>query len=199
MFKNEKGEEQGYYISKNAYSLFDAHVEKVASAANTWIRKNKLSPSLAAVKSLYADLMKYRKISELYDDRYMFFIEVASGDVRVRLACLDPSHQLARCHSRAVSTVMFSATLEPIDYFCDILGGDKKSLKLQLPSPFRQENLGLFCVDSINTRFEERESSYKKIASCIAGAVSGKAGNYIVFFPSYKYMSSVKDEFEKKT
>lgn len=198
MFKNEKGEEQGYYISKNAYSLFDAHVEKVASAASTWIRKNKLSPSLAAVKSLYADLMKYRKISELYDDRYMFFIEVASGDVRVRLACLDPSHQLARCHSRAVSTVMFSATLEPIDYFCDILGGDKKSLKLQLPSPFRQENLGLFCVDSINTRFEERESSYKKIASCIAGAVSGKAGNYIVFFPSYKYMSSVKDEFEKK-
>ena len=128
----------------------------------------------------------------------MFFIEVSGGDVKVRLSCLDPSHQLKICYNRAVSSAMFSATLEPIDYFCDILGGDKKSIKIQLPSPFKKENLCLVCVDSINTRFEERESSYKKIASCIAGAVSGKAGNYIVFFPSYKYMNEVLSEFEKK-
>ncbi len=198
MFKNEKGEEQGYYISKNSYDLLEKHVEKITLAASTWLRKNKLSPVFASVKSIHADLMKYRKISELYDERYIFFIEVSGGDVKARLSCLDPSHQLSLCHCRAVSSVMFSATLEPIDYFCDILGGDKKSIKLQLPSPFKQDNLGLFCVDSINTRFEEREASYKKIASCIAGTVSGRAGNYIVFFPSYKYMSSVKDEFEKK-
>jgi Rad3-related DNA helicase len=142
--------------------------------------------------------MKYRKISELYDEHYMFFIEVFGGDIKVRLACLDPSHQLAVCHRRAISSVMFSATLEPIDYFSDILGGDKSSIKLQLPSPFKQNNLGLFCVDSINTRFEERESSYKKIASCIAATVSGRAGNYLVFFPSYKYMNEVQKEFEKK-
>lgn len=198
MFKNEKGEEQGYYISKNAYEEIGTRVALLKKACGTWIRKNKLSPYLSQVKSLNADLAKYEKISELYDERYMFFIEVAGGDIRVRLACLDPSHLLSVCHNRAVSSIMFSATLEPIDYFSDILGGDKNSIRVQLPSPFEQKRLGLFCVDSINTRFEERESSYKKIASCIAGTVSGKAGNYIVFFPSYKYMNEVKNEFEKK-
>lgn len=198
MFKNEKGEEQGYYISKNSYSEIEKRVEKLHKVCAAWIRKNKLSPILSDVKKLNADIGKYQKISELYDEHYMFFIEVSGGDVKVRLACLDPSHQLALCHKRAVSSVMFSATLEPIDYFSDILGGDKKSIKVQLPSPFEQKNLGLFCVDSINTRFEERESSYKKIASCIAGTVSAKAGNYIVFFPSYKYMTEVQKEFEKK-
>ena len=198
MFKNDRGEEQGYYISKNSYSEIEKRVNDLHKSLGAWIRKNKLSPALSQVKSLYSTLAKYKKISELYDDHYMFFIEVFGGDVRVRLACLDPSHQLSLCHSRAVSSVMFSATLEPIDYFSDILGGDKGSAKIQLPAPFEQKNLGLFCVDSINTRFEERESSYKKIASCIAGTVSGRAGNYIVFFPSYKYMSEVQREFEKK-
>ena len=198
MFKNEKGEEQGYYISKNSYDEIEKRIEKLSAVMGAWIRKNRLSPILNDVKRLYADIMKYKKISELYDEHYMFFIEVFAGDVKVRLACLDPSHQLALCHNRAVSSVMFSATLEPIDYFSDILGGDKSSLKLQLPSPFKQKNLGLFCVDSINTRFEERESSYKKIASCIAATVSGRAGNYLVFFPSYKYMNEVQKEFEKK-
>ena len=198
MFKDDKGEEQGYYISKNAYTEIEKRVEKLSSVMSAWIRKNRLSPILNEVKRLYADIMKYKKISELYDEHYMFFIEVSGGDIKVRLSCLDPSHQLALCHKRAVSSVMFSATLEPIDYFSDILGGDKSSIKVQLPSPFKQSNLGLFCVDSINTRFEERESSYKKIASCIAATVSGRAGNYIVFFPSYKYMSEVQKEFEKK-
>ena len=198
MFKNEKGEEQGYYISQNSYTEIEKRVEKLHGAVGAWIRKNKLSPHLVAVKELYSALSKYKKIFELYDEHYMFFIEVSGGDVKVRLSCLDPSHLLKICHNRAVSSVMFSATLEPIDYFSDILGGDKKSIKIQLPSPFKKENLCLVCVDSINTRFEEREQSYKKIASCIAGAVSGKAGNYIVFFPSYKYMNEVLSEFEKK-
>lgn len=198
MFKNEKGEEQGYYLSKNPYGEFEKRVEKVYQAIGNWLRKNRLSPNYPSVKTLFADVSKYKKIAEIYDEHYMFFIEVSEGDIKVRLACLDPSHQLSLCHSRAVSSVMFSATLEPIEYFSDILGGDKRSIKIQLPSPFRQENLCLVCVDSINTRFEERESSYKKIASCIAGTLSGRAGNYIVFFPSYKYMSEVLSEFEKK-
>ena len=198
MFKNEKGEEQGYYISKNSYFEIEKRVEALHKVMGTWIRKNRLSPVLNAVRSLYSELARYKKISELYDEHYMFFIEVSGGDVKIRLSCLDPSQALAACHGRAVSSVMFSATLEPIDYFSDILGADKSSKRMRLPSPFEQKNLCLVCVDSVNTRFEEREQSYKKIASCIAGTLSGKAGNYIVFFPSYRYMSSVLEEFRKK-
>lgn len=198
MIKDEFGEERGYYISKNPYVEIEKSVDKLFSVMNLWIRKNRLSPHFNAVKGLFAQLQKYRSIMELYDERFVFFIEVFGGDIKIRLACLDPSHLLSLCHERAVSSVMFSATLEPLDYFCDILGGDKSSIVSELESPFRRENLCVVAVDSISTRFEDREKSYKRIASCIAGAVSGRAGNYIVFFPSYKYMENVLEVFEKK-
>lgn len=198
MTKTEQGEEQGYYISKNSYFEVEKRISELCDTVNSWLRKNRLSPSYYAVRGLYSDLARYKKISELYDEHYVFFIEVSGGDIKLRLSCLDPSHALALCHSRAVSSIMLSATLEPLDYFSDILGGDATSIKLRLPSPFDRENLGVFCVDSVNTRFEDRAASYKTVASCIAATVSGKAGNYIVFFPSYAYLRGVLAAFEKK-
>ena len=65
-------------------------------------------------------------------------------------------------------------------------------------SPFDSENLCVAVVDSISTRYEDREHSYKKIVSCIAATASAKAGNYLVFFPSYDYMEKVHDAFTKK-
>lgn len=198
MTKNEQGDEQGYYISKNAYFEFERRVDDLCNTVGAWLKKSRLSPAYYEVGGLYSELLRYKKISELYDEHYVFFIEVSGGDIKLRLSCLDPSHALALCHRRAVSSIMLSATLEPIDYFSDILGGDKTSIRLQLPSPFDREKLGVFCVDSVNTRFEDRAASHKAIASCIAATVSGRAGNYIVFFPSYSYMQSVRDEFARK-
>lgn len=198
MTRNEQGDEQGYYISKNAYFEIEKQVDTLCNTMNSWLRVSRLSPAFYAVKGLYSELSRYKRISELYDEHYVFFIEVAGGDIKVRLSCLDPSHALSLCHSRAVSSIMLSATLEPMDYFSDILGGDRSSIRLELPSPFERDNLGIFCVDHINTRFEDRATSHRAIASCIAATVSGRAGNYIVFFPSYSYLNGVREEFERK-
>ena len=66
---------------------------------------------------------------------------------------------------------------------------------MSLPSPFPRENLGLIALTSVSTRFEDRDKSYKKIAGAIAATVAARRGNYIVYFPSYKYMQSVADIF----
>jgi len=114
------------------------------------------------------------------------------------LYCLDPSDELSHALDRAVATVMFSATLTPTDYFADVLGGGKRTVSVSFRSPFPEENLCVAIVDKISTRYEDRERSYKKISSCIAGTVSAKAGNYIVFFPSYSYLDEVKKIFASK-
>ena len=198
MIKTDSGEERGYYISKRPYSEIENGVESLYKTMSAWIRKNRLSPCFAQVKECFASLQKYRTAMEFYDDSFVFYVEVYGGDVKIRLSCLDVSGLLSRCHNRAISSVMFSATLEPLDYFVDILGGDKNSIKTELESPFDRKNLCVVAMDSISTRFEDRDSSYKKIASCIAATVSGKAGNYIAYFPSYKYMENVLEVFEKK-
>ena len=56
----------------------------------------------------------------------------------------------------------------------------------------------MVAVDKVSTRFEDREKSYKKVASCIAATVSARVGNYMVFFPSYGYMEEVHKRFSAK-
>jgi Rad3-related DNA helicase len=130
-------------------------------------------------------------IGEYYDSHFLPFLEVDGDNVIVRLLCQDPSAVLSRGLWRAHASVMFSATLTPLDYFADVLGGGSDAVKISLPSPFDPKNACVVAVPSISTRYEDREKSYKKIASLIAATVSGKAGNYIAYFPSYEYMENV--------
>jgi Rad3-related DNA helicase len=69
---------------------------------------------------------------------------------------------------------------------------------LALPSPYDPENLCLTVVPGISTRFEDRDKSYKRIAAMIAASVSGRAGNYMVYFPSYDYLEEVYKRFSAR-
>lgn len=198
MQKDEKDRYIGYYISKNKLTVLEKSINILCTEMNPWLRKNKLSPHYFAVKNIYSKLKRFSCIFDIYDDKFITFIEVFGGDIKYRLRCLDPSGELSICQNRAVSTALFSATLAPFDYYFDILGGAKGDIRLELESPFEKKDLCLAVYDSVSTKFEDRAKSYKKISSCIAAVLSGKAGNYIVYFPSYQYMKDVLCEFEKK-
>ena len=135
---------------------------------------------------------------ECFGDNYIVFINRSGQRVEVQLFCLDPSSALDLALNRAEASVLFSATLTPAEYFADVLGGGKRAVSVSFPSPFDSSNLCVAAVDTISTRYEDREGSYAKIASCIAAAVSAKAGNYIVFLPSYSYMDEVAKKFKDK-
>jgi len=116
----------------------------------------------------------------------------------VRIFCLDPSGVIADRLRRAHAAVFFSATLTPLDYFRELLGGED-SPTLELASPFDPENLCVAAVDTLSTRSDDRdERTFRKLATYIAATVSAKAGNYICYFPSYAFMESVQKVFSKK-
>ena len=139
--------------------------------------------------------MNFSLICDLYDERYVTFTEASRGDVTVRLFCLDPSFLLSEAFSRGGSAVLYSATLTPLPYFRDILGGGRDDELLSLGSPFDTENLCLMAADRISTTYKNRERSAGGIARLIAAFVSRKTGNYIAYFPSYKYMRDVFAHF----
>ncbi len=148
-----------------------------------------------ALLELYFNAYNFIKISEFYDERYVAYIEKTKGDVKVKMFCLDPSYLLKEALERGQATVFFSATLTPIDYFREILGGDESSYQISLPSPFDVNNLGILIANKISTKYLSRENSYSKIVEYIYAFISGKTGNYLVFFPSYKYMQEVHNRF----
>ena len=100
--------------------------------------------------------------------------------------------------NRAKSAALFSATLTPPEYFCDVLGGVKDTESISLPSPFDPENLCVAVVDHLSVRAEDRKKNYARYATVIAATVSPKHGNYIAYFPSYECLEGVLEVFKKK-
>lgn len=196
--KDENGVERGYYVNRAAMEPFHALVATTCRSVERWLRAHRSEPLETAVYTFCTRIKRFETVSEYYDESFLTFIEL-EGDRRVvRLICLDPSGVLDARMKRAYATVLFSATLAPLDYFADILGGGKESVRISLPCPFDSENFCLAAVTGVSTRYEDREKSYKKISNLIAAAVSAKRGNYIAYFPSYEYMEKIADLFEAK-
>lgn len=192
------GNEVGYYISRNNPEFVAESVREFGESLEKWLKHNKDSELYDVINNVYSSVRKFVGILNYYDDKFMTYVELFGGELTLSLNCIDPSDILDGILSLGRASVMFSATLAPLSYFCDLLGGGKKSLCIELASPYVQENLCVAAVDTVSTRFEDREKSYKRIATCIAAAVSPKAGNYIVYFPSYGYLEKVHEAFVKK-
>ena len=134
---------------------------------------------------------KFLKISEYISSSFHLFYEVKDGEVRAIIRCVDSSDLIKNTVSKLRTGIFFSATLTPIDYYINCLGGDENTPKVILDSPFNKDNLLTIVRDDISTRLKDRQYSYKEIAKTIEDIVSQKKGNYLVFFSSYQYMQDV--------
>ena len=186
----------GYYFNRDPLPDLDDAVSRALERADLFYFTHRTDIPLACAAARFRSVCKkWQNAAENFDERYRTYIEKIGEEVSLKLYCLDPSARLDDALGEAYASVFFSATLTPADYFSDILGGGRDSCSISLPSPFPRENLGLIALTNVSTRFEDRDRSYKRIAGAIAATVAAKRGNYIVYFPSYKYMQSVTDIF----
>lgn len=143
--------------------------------------------------------LSYIRIGDIYTEGHITYSIIEGEDLVHRIFCIDPSMSLSNCYGRADSIVFFSATLSPMDYYRKIYGLESYDYHMMLPSPFPRENLQVYYDLDINTRYKYRDKSYHKIKDNLKDMVDRKKGNYIAFFPSYKYMEEVykvfKDEY----
>ena len=144
---------------------------------------------------LYFALLDFQKKSELYDDHYVTLLYPSGYDLTVSLYCRDPSALVDQALRKGRSAVLFSATFSPMGYYQAVLGSEENCLGCRLPSPFPQENLGLFINDRISTRYQDRETTYDAVAENLYALVAAKKGNYMLFFPSYSYCRQVYERF----
>jgi len=196
--KDEYGNERGFYISSELSERIDGALAAFSKKCSQWLSTNEEHPMSVRLYSLNSDVKRYLKISEYFDRNFKFFAEILGDDAVARIYCVDPSDIMDSLLTRATASVMFSATLTPTEYFCDVLGCGKGAERVSLESPFPIENLCVAVADYIDSRFESREDNAKKYATLIAATVSAKAGNYIAYFPSYKCLEQTYRAFSKK-
>lgn len=187
--------EQGYYVTADKQIDFISLVNKYTVICERMLKENPDFRDNSDFLQLYFDSLHFNTIADFYDQRYVTFVEARQNEVTLKLFCLDPSYLLSEALQRGGSAVMFSATLSPLGYFRDILGGCEDDKLLALDSPFDKQNLCVMTVDTVSTRYKERENSRDRITHLIGAFVGCKKGNYIIYFPSYKYMQDVFADF----
>ena len=204
------GIRRGVFLDRNRPTGLIEAVLALSSRLDRWLRRNLSHPLYTVVDGLAATLRAFRTAGDYYDRHYATFVEVArpadampndeieTGEVTVRLICLDPADILRPLLHKASARVLFSATLTPAEYFADILGGGRDAVTISFDSPFDPDHLAVAVCDQINTRFENREESYRRIVSYLSAVVSAKRGNYMIYFPSYAYLDAVYQRFAKK-
>ncbi|MGV8906095.1 MAG: ATP-dependent DNA helicase [Acetobacterium sp.] len=176
---------------KDSYPL----IMKFIKESEEWLARNEGNEGHEKLLELYFNALAFMRTAELYDERYVTTIENSKDDTKLKLFCLDPSYLLSEAIKRGKAAIFFSATLSPIEYFSEILGGGTDSYKISFPSPFDVNNRALLISDNISTKYRNRDKSLPSIAESIKSVLNQRHGNYIVYFPSYKYMDDVYDVF----
>ncbi|MBC2157108.1 ATP-dependent DNA helicase [Listeria innocua] len=191
-------ENKTIYVKKEALSDWNEAVLKFSYLAKDWLPKNTEAKAQADVLELYFESLRYLKIAELYDKRYVTQITRNRSDVLIKQLCLDPAFLLSEKLKLGASSVLFSATLRPIDYYTNLLGGNNDTSRLTFASPFKQNNMHLMVADYISTKYQRRENSLESVIDALYAMLSGKKGNYLFFFPSFQYLETAFELFSEK-
>lgn len=180
--------------------MFSLHLLNLVGNLEEILRENFVWEHRQEVLEFYFEVRSFLAIYELIDEKYTIFADFTdSGRFRVRLQCMDPSTNLASCLEKGRSTVYFSATLLPVNYYKEQLAGDQEDYAVYAPSPFPKENRLLMIGRDVSSRYRRRNDyEYQKIADYICNFVRAKAGNYLVFFPSYQMLNQVLSFVEQQ-
>ena len=153
------------------------------------------------ILDFYFKVRDFLNISELVDDNYVVYTAFdENGRFYMKLFCVNPAENLQKCLDKGNSTVFFSATLLPLQYYRKMLSTRSENFGMYVESPFEQKKRCLMICRDVSSKYTRRGyEEYRKIAEYIARMSWQKKGNYMVFFPSYRLMEDVyqvyQDEF----
>jgi len=144
-------------------------------------------------------LLQLARLVDLLEDGGKELVTLAErgaegdADEFLRIFCLDASRFTRPLLDRCAGCIAMSATLEPFDFYRELLGFDPaRTDTVSLPSPFPPENRLVLAVDEVDTSFRRRAAAYGRVAELVAEfAPPGR--NAMVLFPSYAFLREVAE------
>ncbi len=166
---------------------------RLSAGMDDYLEDHDDSPVRRAVLDFYFEVNHFQQIYELLDEKYVMYTEFdEEGRFFLKLFNVDPSRNLKECLNRAASSILFSATLLPIQYYKRLLGGEETDYEVYAKSTFDPEKKALFLAEDVTSKYTRRsEQEFYNIASYIHHIVRMRHGNYMVFFPSHLFLQKV--------
>ena len=174
-------------------------VIRLSGSIENYLEDHEESPIREELLEFYFKLSHFLLIHEKLDEHYEIYTQFTEDNCfELKLFNVNPSRNLQECMMRGRSTVLFSATLLPIQYYKQLLGAQEGDYEVYAKSVFDVRRKGLFIANDVTSKYSRRnDMEYYNIASYIHRIVQMRDGNYMVFFPSYAFLHKVLDLYEE--
>ncbi len=184
----------------NSIEKFINALNRLSGIISEYLEDHSEGPCREELLLFYFDIHRFLSIYDRLDDKYVIYSEFAQdGSFLLWLRCIDPSRNLSECMQRGRSTILFSATLLPIQYYKKLLGGTQEDFEIYAKSVFDPSRLGIFIGGDVTSRYSKRGyEQYYNVAGYIDSIIKAKSGNYMIFFPSHQFMEEVYDVYERE-
>lgn len=185
------------YQVLNSVSHFSLKLLNLMAEMERYLEESQKEEVRNTVLDLYFDVRHFLNMHDKLDENYIIYSEMEeSGRFKLKLFCVNPSVNLKEYLDFGISTVFFSATLLPVNYYKELLSCEKDDYAIYVDSPFSAENRLLLIGNDVSTKYTRRgQGMYRFFADYIYMMARSKQGNYLVFFPSYRLMEDVYDIF----
>ena len=192
-----KKECENYHRYDTIDALYNT-VERLNGALEDYLENHEESPIRKEVLDFYFKISHFLLIYEKLGEEYLIYTSFdEAGNFYIRLYCVNPSANLKECMDKGEGSVLFSATLLPIQYYKKLLGGTKEDYEVYAKSTFLPEKRALLIGRDVTSKYTMRSPmQYRSIAEYIHKIISGKKGNYMVFFPSHHFLKQVYQEYD---
>lgn len=157
-------------------------------------RENDLWLADDPVMDSFLSLARLQRVLEYDGEEFVHLVgRSETGARHLRVFCRDAAAFVGETIERTAGTIAMSATLEPFDFYRDLLGFDShRTDVLHVRSPFPEENRLVLAIDEIDTTYRKRRDHYDAIAAWIP-RLAAPGHNSLVLFPSYAFLRSIKD------
>ena len=191
-----KKECENYKVLDNI-SHFGIQLMNVLSETDRYLEECVDKEVWEIVLDFYFQVRSFLNIYDGLDENYVVYTEYQeNGRFVLKLFCVNPAANLQKCLDKGNSAVFFSATLLPIQYYKRLLSTEKDNYAVYIDSSFDTKKRLLMNGVDVSTRYTMRSREmYQRYATYIFRVVKAKMGNYLIFFPSYRFMEDVYQEF----
>ncbi|MEH7075703.1 ATP-dependent DNA helicase [Neobacillus drentensis] len=191
LLKKEHPEQQEFILSRIDTDLVDSLSEFVEITEQFLATET----SQTLLESYFL-VNHFLKVMEFLDEHYVIYVEKVKNDILVKLFCMNPSKLLQQMGKGYRSKIFFSATLSPLTYYQDILGGGEDDYAVSIPSPFSRDQIDVY-IHPLSTRYRDRDRTKQSIVKVIQALIKERPGNYFIFFPSHQYLLAVYEQFKQ--
>lgn len=152
-------------------------------------------PVREEILDFYFQMSHFLDMYERVDEHYVKYTQMGEdGTFLLKLFCVNPRENLKECMLRGRSTILFSATFLPIQYYKELLGGEEEDYEVYAKSVFNPEKRALYLACDVTSKYTRRtDTEYYNIARYIDEIVKNRHGNYLVFCPSYSFLRTIYD------